>query len=402
VDPESKSSGSKQRISLQDVFEEAKRAYANSSPLQLPGQLPELAAGEIVDDKYEILELITSGGMGSIYKAMHRKLGKPVAIKVLSVDKLAGDVTYRRFEREAKAAAALNHPNVVSVYDYGLIRGDRPYIAMELLDGVSLDQYLSKNGYVECYLAITILTQICEALSHAHARGLIHRDLKPSNIMLVTDDRGNIRVKIIDFGIAKFAKGETKPITRPGQIFGSPIYMSPEQCVGQKLDQRSDIYALGCVLYESLCGQPPFLGDSLLNTIYLHVNQEPASFMEHVEAQMVPARLEKIILKMLEKKPENRYQTADDILNALNEYRSGKDESQETVTTSPVAVHSFFSNRLVQTITALLCALVIAVIFRICMINHAVDEQKISPTAQNAPNTKHHLLEHGKMGHVQD
>jgi len=398
VEPDNKTSGSKERISLQDIGAEPK---GSASPdVFQADQAYELHAGEIIDEKYEIIELISAGGMGAVYKALHRKLAKFMAIKVLSADKLAEDVTYRRFEREAKAAAALNHPNVVHVYDCGLLRGDRPYIAMEYLDGISLDNFLSKNGYLEFSLAVAVLSQMCDALSHAHAHGLIHRDLKPSNIMLLKDDRGSLRAKIIDFGIAKFAKIETRPITRPGQIFGSPLYMSPEQCIGKKLDPRSDIYALGCVLYESLCGRPPFVGETLLNTIYLHVNEEPLSFMEHVDAQSIPARLERIVLKMLQKRPEDRFQSADEILAALSDVQPATQEMQEASDQKANAASKFLSNNVLRAVVSILIALVLAVLFKIWVDRPALESPKNSPSY--SPASKHHPLERGKIGHLRD
>ena len=323
----------------------------------------ELKPGDWVGDKYQIVELICSGGMGSVYKGIHRELGKQVAIKVLLVDKLVKDVTYRRFEREAKSAGLLSHPNIVSVYDYGMISPDRPYIVMELLDGMDLDELLVRRGYLEPNLFLSIFTQVCEALSYAHAMGLVHRDLKPSNIMLVGQNQNRQYVKIIDFGIAKFSpkKPETKPITKPGQIFGSPLYMSPEQCVGQKLDPRSDIYSLGCVMYESLCGAPPFMGDTLLSTIYKHVNEPPPPLQEHSYGRKVPGALEKIVFKMLQKHPEDRFQSANEVLTALEQFRASQERAASTVHSQPTLLDTLKSNKQIRFIFAIAVPILIAI-----------------------------------------
>jgi len=267
--------------------------------------------------------------------------------------------------REAKAAGALNHPNIVSVYDYGMVSTDRPYIVMELLDGINLDGLLERRGYLTPELTTQIITQVCEALAHAHERGLIHRDLKPSNIMLV-NNKNKQYVKIIDFGIAKFAtkKPETRPITKPGQIFGSPLYMSPEQCTGQKLDARSDIYSLGCVMYETLCGVPPFLGDTLLSTIYKHVNENPPRFSEHMHGRTVPSYLEALVLKMLEKQPEDRFQSAEEILATFEQHPITQSEPTPT-TLKQNGINKLLHDRKFRMIASIVLAVAMAIAFKV-------------------------------------
>lgn len=327
--------GSTSSIDL-DCFEQTDDPAADSLETA-----KELMPGDLIAGKYEVVENLASGGMGSVYKALHRELGKYVAIKVLLVEKVVNDSVYRRFEREAKAAGSLSHPNIVAVYDYGLL-SNRPFIVMELLNGVTLDDMLADNGTLDNPQFFSIFTQVFDALSHAHAHGLIHRDLKPSNIMLVKDGKDRQFVKIIDFGIAKFSnrKPETTPITKPGQVFGSPLYMSPEQCVGEKLDQRSDIYSLGCVMYEALCGQPPFIGDSLLSTIYKHVNESPPPLEGQLGGRNIITGLDKVILKMLQKSPELRYQSAEEVLAILEMMR------KEDALRQPIANDSVLSKLL--------------------------------------------------------
>jgi serine/threonine protein kinase len=361
----------------------------------------QLLPGELVADRYEIVQLLSSGGMGSVYKALHRELGKFIAIKVLLVDKLVKDVTYRRFEREAKAAGSLSHPNIVSVYDYGLISADRPYIVMELLDGINLDDLLAERGYLTPGSSIAIFTQVCDALAHAHTRGLIHRDLKPSNIMLIKDDKDRQRVKIIDFGIAKFAtkKPETRPITKPGQIFGSPLYMSPEQCVGQKLDARADIYSLGCVMYEALCGAPPFIGDTLLSTIYKHVNEPPPPLSEHIHGRNIPAELERAVMKMLEKQPEHRFQSADEVLQTLEHIHAEQEKAAVRLADEPTILQRLSSNRRFRLIISIAIPVLIAIAFKAFVDRQNSANQSILPWSRHHSSPSNEQQNGDEMSH---
>lgn len=279
--------------------------------------------GRIIGQKYELLELLGAGGMGFVYKARHIELDKLMAIKVLLLDKPLSDVAYKRFEQEARATGALDHPNIVRVTDSGQIGEGSPYIVMELLKGHSLDDLISAEHPLKIEEALPIFIQLADALAHAHSRGVIHRDLKPSNVMVTQDDRGQRQTKIIDFGIAKLSGSwaKAKPITKPGEIFGSPLYMSPEQCTGNILDQRSDIYSLGCIMYEMLGGKPPFVGDSVLATIYMHVNEPAAKISESAATTAIPEGLEKIIEQCLQKNPDSRFQSADELLAALQRFQ---------------------------------------------------------------------------------
>jgi len=241
------------------------------------------------------------------------------AIKVLAPDKPLEEVSRQRFQREAQATAALHHPNIISVHDFGVLENGALYLAMEYLEGETLASRLERTPRLDLDSALPIFKQICLALDYAHKQGIVHRDLKPSNIMLVKDDKNEDQAIVIDFSIAKFTrkKPTQNTITRPGQIFGSPLYMSPEQCQGKKPDHRSDIYSMGCLMYETLCGIPPFIGDSNLTTIYKHVNELPAPFSRHVKDDSLPGELQSIVFKALAKQPENRYQSASELAQAL-------------------------------------------------------------------------------------
>jgi serine/threonine protein kinase len=278
--------------------------------------------GRVIARKYEIIDLLGAGGMGFVYRAKHLELDKLMAIKILLLDKPLSDVAYARFKQEAQATGGLDHPNIVRVSDYGQIGEGCPYIVMELLQGQCLDDLITANGRLSVQDALPIFVQLADALAHAHSHGVIHRDLKPSNIMLIIDDKGERQAKIIDFGIAKLSGARAKaiPLTKPGEIFGSPLYMSPEQCKGNNLDQRSDIYSLGCAMYEMLVGKPPFVGDTVLATIYMHVNEPPAPINEIAANAVIPEELEKIIRQALHKEPDLRFQSAQELLEALQTF----------------------------------------------------------------------------------
>lgn len=268
--------------------------------------------GPVVFEHYEILNTIGRGGMGIIYRARNRNDSSLVALKVLRTDLLVDPVSMRRFEHEATAASRLEHPNLIKVREFGLSRYGQPYLTMDFLDGVELQTLLSHCERLDLPMFVNIFTQICDAMGYAHSKGLIHRDLKPGNIMLVKGPTGVDTVKIIDFGIAKILgeQNRNNNITTTGEMLGSPAYMSPEQCGGVALDSRSDIYSLGCVMYEAISGLLPFRNESAIGTIMMQVNDRPTPFNSLVPHLNVPEELERIIFKAMEKDPGDRYQTA--------------------------------------------------------------------------------------------
>lgn len=214
----------------------------------------------IILDRYRVIKLLGRGGMGSVFHIRHINLNSDYALKVL--DTHSNDSTWRRFENEAKAANRLDHPNLIKVHDFGLLPNGQPFFVMELVPGITLSDHLKKNGVLGVSHALSVFIQVAFALSYAHDNGVIHRDLKPSNIMLVENDNGSLysTVKVVDLGIAKLTgidEFNQQTLTRTGEIFGSPLYMSPEQCMGTAVDRRTDLYSLGCALYET--GVPPIL-----------------------------------------------------------------------------------------------------------------------------------------------
>ncbi|HEY9792981.1 MAG TPA: serine/threonine-protein kinase [Candidatus Obscuribacterales bacterium] len=269
---------------------------------------------------YKIVEVIGRGGMGVIYKAHDQWMDRTIAIKMLHQHLVHDPQSLQRFNQEAKAAGNIEHPNVIQAYDFGVAPGtEQPFLVMEFLQGKSLSDEIEQQRNLEPERAVNIFIQASEALAAAHAKNVLHRDLKPSNIMLIeTKDQPDF-VKIVDFGIAKLLPGSGKEVqlTQTGEVFGSPLYMSPEQFVGRKVDTRSDIYSMGCVMYEALIGKPPIAGDHVLETMYKHMNERPRRFSEVRSDLKISPKLEAVVMRALEKEPENRYQSMSELHDDL-------------------------------------------------------------------------------------
>jgi serine/threonine protein kinase/tetratricopeptide (TPR) repeat protein len=283
-------------------------------------------------ERYEVLEVIGYGGMGTVYRAKDKILGKEFAVKVLKDELAADESAIKRFEQEANAASDLTHLNMLAVYGHGKTPAGSHYIVMDLLEGESLAQLLKREGSLDANRAINISIQVCHALAHAHMKGLVHRDLKPSNIMLVKSGSSADLVKVLDFGIAKLMPGqkrETLNLTQTGEIFGSPSYMSPEQCLGCSQDARSDIYSLGCMMYEMIVGRPPLVGKNPIQTVAKHLNEDPPSLSKVVPSAQIPRGLEETIMRCLEKDTEQRYQSMDHLAADLQLIASGLTPKQK-------------------------------------------------------------------------
>lgn len=273
--------------------------------------------GQTIADNVEILKDIGSGASGTVYKAKQNPLGRMVAVKILQTQLVSDLEKVRRFEREAKAVSMLVHPNVVSLFDYGLL--PRPYMVMEYVDGRKLED-ICKEEHLSFHAAIRIGTQICDALEAAHQLGIIHRDLKPANIMISGRDEEEYVVKILDFGLAKLvqeSETDAPALTKTGDIIGSPPYMSPEQCLGKTPDHRSDIYSLGCMMYEFFTGQRPFVCNSAADYMTKHTMEDPKAFLDVNPKLILPQIVEDVVLKALEKDPARRQQTMAEFKNDL-------------------------------------------------------------------------------------
>jgi len=291
----------------------------------------DLAAGaeevqKNLGERYEVVSLLGQGGMGAVYKVKDKVLEKTFAIKMLNPALVADSNSVKRFEQEAHAASNLTHANLVAVYEYGMGKKGSPFIVMDYLAGDTLAERISKSGYLSIPDGINISVQIAEALAHAHTKGVIHRDIKPSNIILCKTESGLDNVKIVDFGIAKVlpTQDAANKLTQTGDIFGSPQYMSPEQCLGNKLDARSDIYAFGCVMYEALTGVPALQAENPIKLIIKQINDMPVPPSQLKQDYAIPADLEYVVMRCLSKEPSDRYQSAQAVLTDLQSIRDGR------------------------------------------------------------------------------
>src|SRR2546428_6565280 len=284
--------------------------------------------------RYEIRSPLGAGGMGEVYRARDEKLNREVAIKVLPATLSQNADRLRRFEQEAQAAGALNHPNILAVYDVGTHDG-APYVVSELLEGQSLKERLS-DGPLAQRKTIDYAVQVAHGLADVHEKGIVHRDLNPDNLFITKDDR----VKILDFGLAKLIEpvgegvAQTEIATRkvqtdPGTVMGTVGYMSPEQVRGRHVDHRSDIFSFGAVLYEMLCGQRAFHGDSAVETLNAILKEEPPE-LTTTNRNIAPA-LERVVWHCLEKSPERRFQSATDVAFALESLSGSSGVSSQTL-----------------------------------------------------------------------
>jgi serine/threonine protein kinase len=276
----------------------------------------DLEVGSRFADRFTILGVVGRGSMGIVYQARHELMGRTVAIKMLRGQLASDERSMRRFEREARAASRMDHPNLISVHDFGLSENRQPYLVMDFAQGCTLYETQRQHERISPVRAVRIFTQACDALQHAHLQGVIHRDLKPSNIMLIERDGEPDFVKVFDLGIAKIAWGEEEdrePLTRTNEVCGSPIYLSPEQCKHLTLDNRSDIYSMGVLMYELLTGVPPLMGETVYDTIYMHVHEQPRPFSQVRADLHIPSRMERIVFKALEKDPDNRHQSMQEL-----------------------------------------------------------------------------------------
>ncbi len=278
--------------------------------------------GTIIDLDIEILELLGSGGTSAVYRGRQIKVERQVAVKILHATSQSNPDRILRFQREAQLISGLTHPQIVTIYAFGVSENQKPYMVLELIDGPTLSQYLSTNGPLSPAVAIGIFRQICQALEAAHSAGIIHRDLKPGNVMFTQGaDWGpdGPAIKVLDFGIARVVDTDTaaQKLTATGYLLGSPAYMSPEQCLGQELCARSDIYSLGCLMYECLSGQTPFSGETPLEVLYKQVHDRTRNTIQLSDGTALSPALANVVNKCLSKNPKHRYASAADVERAL-------------------------------------------------------------------------------------
>ena len=285
----------------------------------------DLLPGAVIGGTYKIIEMIGSGGMGEVYLAQHLTLNKTCALKLIPPDQVT-EMSWQRFQSEAKLIAGLDHINLVKVSDLGIHEGCLPFYAMEYIEGATLEDHLLKRGTFTLNDAINIFIQVCDGVDYAHRNNIVHRDIKPANIMLTRQPGGKFGVKILDFGLVKLINADQKrqSLTAVGDIFGSPFYMSPEQCVGGKIDNRSDIYSVGCTLFECLTGRPPFVGASPVEIVTSHQTEDPPTLESAAMGKTFPQSIEVVIAKLLRKNPVERYQTLLELRGDLERVARGE------------------------------------------------------------------------------
>lgn len=280
----------------------------------------------IVGGAFKIVSMIGMGGMGVVYLAEHTALNRQFALKVLSPN-LVNEQNWLRFQSEAKTIASLNHPIFVKVYDLGIHAKTVPFYSMDYLDGNSLEEILAARGALQLGPALETFLEVLDGLAYAHRNNIVHRDIKPGNIMLCTTN-GITSVKVLDFGISKFIgsdSGKMQQLTSAGEIFGSPFYMSPEQCAGGTVDARSDIYSIGCTLFETLTGYVPYEANTAIETVLMHQEQTPPLISDVLPDAQYPPSLDLVLGKCLAKLPQERYQSAKELAIDLTRIKEGKD-----------------------------------------------------------------------------
>jgi serine/threonine-protein kinase len=286
---------------------------------EVASALAHTLAGRVLDGKYELTARLGAGGMGAVYRARRVHIGDEVAVKVLHPQFVADAQAVERFRREARAAAVLRHPNVVTIHDFGEARGDEApaYIVMELVEGVSLRELLQREARLPAARAVSLMQDVCAGVGAAHRRQIVHRDLKPDNIIVLPPETDGARetAKVVDFGIAKLRDlSAGSALTAAGTLIGTPYYMSPEQCRGEPLDARSDVYSLGAMLYEMLAGSPPFNAESVTGVVIKHMTEPPAPLSD---VPGVPPALSAVCLRALAKNASDRQPDATTLAREL-------------------------------------------------------------------------------------
>jgi len=297
--------------------------------------MDEFWKSQVIADRYEFVEELGRGGIGTVVLALDKTLDKHVAIKILNAN-LSSEESIR-FQQEGILAGRLNHENIVAVLDFGVTDTNIPYLIMEHLQGFSLASMVTADGALETLFAVRIFQQICRGMRSSHNAGVVHRDLKPTNVFMVQIDDETLFAKIVDFGLARLLD-ENARLTAPGTAIGSPFYMSPEQGQGLPGDERSDIYSMGCLMYNVLTGHTPFEGDTAMLTIMMHQQAKPDKLSTKT-GKTFPSMLEQIVAKCLNKNPDERYQGFNDLLTDLEKLeaeivRLEREEALESVSRS--------------------------------------------------------------------
>jgi len=316
-----------------DVDPDAVQVGATTGPLPDPlGDInPDALLGQVIAEKYRVVSFIGKGGMSSIYMVEHIQLDTVLALKLLDKTMWADATAVKRFKLEAQTVSKLTHPSLITYRDFGVTSDGQPYLVMDYIQGRTLGHKIKETRGIFLPTVLEIFEQLCEGLSVAHGLGIVHRDVKPGNIMFLAEDSD--KIKLVDFGIAKIVSeegNESQQLTKTGDVFGSPLYMSPEQCMGKRLDNRSDIYSLGCVIFEAMTGRNAISGNTILDTMNKHVSLMP-SLPSELRPDLTSAEksswvdldeFEYVVMKCLQKNPADRYKTVDEIIIDLRKVKA--------------------------------------------------------------------------------
>lgn len=314
--------------SCQRQFETGDQVLCPADGMLLVPAVIDPLIGQIIDKKYRLLSLSGQGAGGRVYKAWHESIGRAVAIKVASpASDAASNKALECMKREARALSLVGHPNIPRLFDGGDLEDGSKYLVLDYIDGLSLLEHIELKGFIDAESAVAMFSQICDALDHLHAHGLIHRDIKPENIIVLNRTQGRISVKLIDFGVCKL--DEAAPETAGAssnkiELVGSPLYMSPEHVNASLVDRRSDIYSLGATIYHALSGRPPLSESTLIDIVHAHRSVMPTPISVVRPDAKVPPSLEAAVFRALQKFPGNRYQTAAEFKTALQRGLSGE------------------------------------------------------------------------------
>ncbi len=339
-----------------------------------------LAAGTILDGKYRIESFVGGGGMGSVYRAHHLELDKEVAIKTMHPRFSADAESVARFQREAHIICELHHKNILAVYAFGIDKQlDLLYMAMEFVQGQSLGRLIAERGAISPQQALPLLMQICDAMAYAHANNVLHRDLKPDNVLIANSESGEPVVKVVDFGLAKITDAEMQKLTSTGIVVGDPYYMSPEQAQGRTVDARSDIYSFGCLMYEVLTGERPFVGESTVAILYKQIGESPPPFPE---AKTNLARsCHSIVFEAMQKSVDKRYQSFADIGQQLAKLHADPDAKVEGIQSVPTSRGISSPSRMLSTKTVIRVLAVVLLVAVLPAVSFLIlNPRKVSPT----------------------
>lgn len=342
---------------------------AGAEPPQLTPPRPrtdgEEIIGQTLDERFRIVERIGQGGMSAVYKADHLLLERPVAVKFLLKHLCGSAETALRFQREARALSTLDHPHVVKVHAFGVTQGGNLYLVMDYIQACNLSDYLKETGPLPQDKALLLFKGICEGLSHIHQRGVVHRDLKPANVVLAQKEDGTMNPIIVDFGLATVEERSAEKrqrLTEAGSTCGSPPYMSPEQCLGNATDARSDIYSLGCLFFEVVTGRYPFTGNTGSDIMMQHLNATAPRFQEVASGIEFSPSLETIVQKCLSKNPDERYPDVAELLFDLQQVGTGSEREDTLGSVLEPTTQKPWSKAIVPLLVLSIAAMVIVVI----------------------------------------